>query len=296
MNTKRLIWWAVGAVTLIYLGLLITATGLWKWIPAGSVAIVYNANSGVKRDRVLGPGRYLLSPLDQLITAPTKLIPALYSQDPDMGERMAPDGIQVTTKQGSTVTFDVLVLYRVNKADVWKVFDNFARQPIEVIQSTRIRREVKNVANIVGKDYFLEELIGAKREAANKELAVRLTEALEPLGFAVDNAYFVTAYPNEAQSQQLMMIATADINREIAATNAQAAEKQKTIAITLAKARKDASALVAVSTTPTSMELQRLEIEKQRLERWDGSNIRIDTTGLTSIVVDPRAVQGGGRR
>lgn len=295
MKTRRFLWGSVIALGTLLFGYLFAVGVLWKWVPAGQVAIVYNANSGIRRDRILTPGRYLLSPLDQLIPAPTKMMPALYSQDPDLGEKEGPDGIQITTRQGSTVTFDVLVLYRVEPGQIWRVFDNFARQPIEVIQSTRIRREVKNVSNSVGKDFFLEELIGAKRAEANQRLTEKLEESLRPLGFQVAQAFFVTAYPNEAQRAQLLAIATADINREIAATNAKAAEKQKTIAITLAQARKDAAALVAQTTTTTSVELQRLEIEKQRLEKWDGSKIRINTQGLTSVVVDPRLLRGGDR-
>lgn len=295
MRTKQLLYLLITLATLGFFTFIFVSSQLWKWVPAGEVAIIYNANAGVQRDRVLSPGRHILSPLDQLITAPTKIMPAYYSQDPDYGEQKQADGIQITTRQGSTVTFDVLVLYQVKKENVWKVFDNFARQPIEVIQSTRIRREVKNVANTVGKGFFLEELIGAKRPEANAQLTKELASAMAPLGFSVQGAFFVTAYPNPAQASQLLAIATADINKEIASTEAGAAEKEKTIAITLAKARKEAADLVAVSTTQTSVQLQRLDIEKARLEKWNGSNLKIDTTGLNSVFVDPKLLQGGSK-
>jgi hypothetical protein len=295
MKTRTALTFGVIILALLIVLGLTGAVALWRWVPAGRVAIVYNANAGVKRDRVLPPGRHVLGPLDQLISAPTQVIPAFYTQDPDYGDSRAPEGIQVTTRQGSTVIFDVLLLYRVRKEDIWKVFDNFARQPIEVIQSTRVRRDVKNVANTVGKEFYLEELVGAKRREANELLTRNLKDQLAPLGFTVISAEFVTAYPNDDQARQLLAIATADINREIAATNAQAAEKQKTIAITLAQAKKSAAELVAVSTTPTSLALQKLDIEKERLQRWNGSNVKIDTNGLNSLYVSPEVLRGGAK-
>ncbi len=213
------------------------------------------------------------------------------SEDPTLGERRVADGIEITTKQG-TVVFDVFVLYRVEKEQIWKVFENFARQPIEQIQATRIRREVKTLANQVAGHFFLDELIGPKRSEANALLTDKLQEALHPLGFKVEDAAFVTAHPSKELSTQFVNIETAEIYRQIAVIKAQVAEKQKTIALTKSQAEARAAELIAEAATEKSNALLQLEIDRIEAERWDGSKVKVDTTGLTSVLLGTNALPG----
>lgn len=293
-KTDKLVWGIVMFSLLVGIGYTIFSTTFWKWVPTGEVAVVYNANRGIDRDRVLEPGRHVRGFLDELITAPTNIVAANYTSDPDFAEDRVSDSVEVTTKQG-VINFDVLVMYRVEKEDIWKVFDNFARQDINTIQATRIRREIKNAANQVSGRFNLEDLIGSQRADANMQFTRELREALKPLGFSVEQAYFVTAYPNDRIRDQFLNIETADIYRQIAALKAQAAERQKNITIITAKAQKESADLVALTTTEKSIELQKLEIELEEAKKWDGSRVRVDTTGLNSVLIGDQAMAGAKR-
>lgn len=292
MKTNKVLGIIAMAMVAGLLLFMVFASSLWKWVPAGNVAIVYNANTGIDRNRVLKPGRYTLSPLDRLIVSPTHVVAAFYTEDPALGERQVADGIEITTKQG-TVVFDVYVLYRVQQDMVWNVFDNFATKPIEEIQSTRIRREVKTLANQVAGQFFLDELIGPRRAEANKMLAEKLEQALHPLGFKVEDAAFVTAHPGPNLAKQFVSIETAEIYRQISAIKAQVAEKHKQIALTKSQAEAKAAELIAAAATEKSNTLLQLEIDKIEAERWDGSKIKVDTSGLTSVMFDPSFAKGG---
>jgi hypothetical protein len=289
-KTDKIIWGLAAGAIALGVGWLIYTSAFWKWVPSGQVAIVYRANQGIDRSGVLKPGLHVRGPLDELIMAPTNVVAANYTNDADFATDVrAADSIEVTTRQG-LIQFDVLVLYRVLDEDVWKVFDNFARKPIEEIQAGRVRREIKNVANDVASQFYLEELIGDKRDDANRQFTSDLRGALKPLGFTVERAYFVTAYPSEQLGSQFLNIEVADILRQIAALDAQAAERQKTIALITANAQNRASALIAAQTTQKSLELQELEVELTEAKKWDGSKIKVDTTGLTSVLIDPKAL------
>jgi regulator of protease activity HflC (stomatin/prohibitin superfamily) len=288
----------------IYVSILaIALVGWWiysafflKWVPTGQVAIVYNVNRGVDRSGVLKPGRHARGLFDKLIMAPTNIVAANYTSDPDFSTDIkASDSVEVTTKQG-LINFDVLVLYRVQEDGIWKVFQNFAQQPIETIQATRIRREIKNAANSISGRFYLEELIGSKRDEANELFTNQLRANLEPLGFTVEHAFFVTAYPSERLAKQFLTIETADIARQVAALQADAALKQKTIALIKAEAEQKAAKIIAASTTEKSTAIQQLEIELIEAEKWDGSHIKVDTSGLNSVFVDPKYLQSGGNK
>lgn len=293
-GTKFIICYgAILGVTLI--GFMIWRSVFWEWVPTGKVAIVYNRSSGVQRGKVLTPGRHTLAPLDSLIEMPTNIVTANYTADRDFeGNIKAGESIDITTTQ-STIPFDVLVLYRVKNEDVWKVFDNFARQTTDQIQATRIRREIKNVANVVSGKFNLEELTGRRRDEANVIFKQELTAALAPLGFTVEEAFFVTAYPNDQLSRQFVNLEIADLQRQIASFHAESAKREKEIAIIKAEAEQRAAQIVANSMTPKAKAIQDLDNQIAYWKRWDGSNVVVDTTNLTSVYVSPSVLGQGGK-
>lgn len=89
-----------------------------------------------------------------------------------------------------------------------------------------------------------------------------------------------------------MNIETAEIYRQIAVIKAQVAEKQKTIALTKSQAEARAAELIAEAATEKSNALLQLEIDRIEAERWDGSKVKVDTTGLTSVLLGTNALPG----
>jgi regulator of protease activity HflC (stomatin/prohibitin superfamily) len=226
---------------------------------------------------------------------PTNIVAANYTADRDFsGEIKAGESIDITTSQAA-IPFDVLVLYRVKSEDVWKVFNNFARQTTEQIQSTRIRREIKNVANVVSGRFNLEELTGKRRDEANVIFKEELTKALAPLGFTVEEAFFVTAYPNDQLRTQWVSLEIADLQRQIASYNAESAKREKEIAIIKAEAEQKAAQIIANSMTPKAKAIQDLDNQIAYWKRWDGSNIVADTTNLTSFYMTPNTLGKEGK-
>ena len=88
-----------------------------QWIPAGYVGIKFNARSGADRSRIYEPKAYFTGPFEQFYLYPTRIQNAVYTQDPSAGEAKSADGILITTNDTANTTFDVSVIYRIDKAD-----------------------------------------------------------------------------------------------------------------------------------------------------------------------------------
>lgn len=266
------------------------------WVPAGYVGLIYDANKGILPD-VYKPSAIWIGWRQQLYIYPTKLQAAIYTEDPTAGETRAADGIMVTTNDNANTLFDVVVIYRIEKADVIKVFNSFGAVPIEEVQRTFIRRAVKEVANEVGTQYDLFALMGVKREEASRKISESLRKKLSEKGIKVEVAMLGGCYPSQDIQQKITSRVNSYVELEISRLKREIAEIERQVAVVRGEASAQAVSLTAGQVAGLSMELLRLEASEQAIERWNGSLPAISPKPGQTIVLTQDLMRqlGGGK-
>ncbi|HLK57834.1 MAG TPA: SPFH domain-containing protein [Chthonomonadaceae bacterium] len=265
-----------------------------EWIPAGHVGVIYDANSGLQKN-ILPPKAVYVGWRQRLLTYPTQIQPAIYTQDPNEGEVRAADGIQVTTNDTANTTFDVLVYYRVKKEDVLKAYSSFGAIPITDVQTLHIRRAVKEVANNISVQYNVFELMGEKRQEANAKMLAELQRLLASKGISVEVAMFGQCYPSQDIQAKINARVNAYTELEIARLNGERAEIERQIAVVKAEAENKARTLSASQAQGTSLEMLRLQNYKAALQKWDGRLPSITSQPGQTIVIGSNVIplEGG---
>jgi hypothetical protein len=257
-----------------------------QWIPAGYVGVVYDANRGVLPD-VYKPQALVVGWRQQLHIYPTRLQAAVYTQDTSAGEVRAADGILITTNDNANTVFDVTVFYRVKAEDVLRAFNAFGPVPIEEIQSTFIRRAVKEVANAIGTEYDLFGLMGPKRKEASEKMTVELQRKLSVNGITVEAALLGACYPSQDIQQKITSRVNAYVELEISQLQRQIAEINRQVAVVQGEANAEATKISSSQTKDRSIELLRIQAEAEAINRWNGELPPISPKSGQTIVLTP---------
>lgn len=267
-----------------------------RWIPAGYVGVIYDASSGLQ-NRVITPRAEFVGWRQQLYIYPTKLQNAIYTQDAQAGEVKSADGIQITTIDNASTIFDVVVTYRVEPANVVKVFNSFGPIPIEDIQTTQIRRATKEAANVVGTQYDLFALMGPARAEASAKITEELRKRLSVNGITVEFATLGTCYPSSEMQQKITARVNSYVDLEISKLKRQIAEIERQVAMVRGEADAQARALSASQTKDRSIDALKLDAQALAIAKWDGSLPPISTKPGQTVIVSPDSLSrlGGSR-
>ena len=257
-----------------------------QWVPAGDVGIKFNARSGADRSRVYEPQAYFTGPFEQFYLYPTRIQNAVYTQDPTAGEAKSADGILITTNDTANTTFDVSVIYMIEKKNVFLAFDTFGPIPIETIQSQHIRRAVREESSVVGNQYDVYALMGPKRVEASEKLSDRLKDKLAKKGITIIQAMILNAYPSQDLVTKIHNNVNSVTGVQIATLNQQIATMQNQINIVNAQATQEAQRITGSGTVAKSLDIIDLELAEEAAKRWNGSLTKIQGGGNKSIIVD----------
>ncbi|MBC8142829.1 MAG: hypothetical protein H7Y38_15500 [Armatimonadetes bacterium] len=284
--------------TVLITGGVLVAAGLgyfgWResrsqWIDAGYVGILYNATGGVQQ-KVLQPQRVVVGFRQRLYTYPTKLQSAKYVQATDEGEVKAADGILITTSENANTTFDVCVVYRVLPENALKVFGAFGPVDVQTIQSTHIRRAVKDVVNEVGPRYDVFELMGEKRGDFSAAATESLRKRMEPKGITVDSVMLMTAYPAVETKDKINRRINQYTEYEIALLRGQIAEVSRKTNVVIANAQNDATRITSATAKDQGLSQLRLQADGEAIEKWDGHLPEIRSGAGQTLVLDGGAM------
>ena len=267
-----------------------------QWIPAGYVGIKFNARSGADRSRLYEPQAYFTGPFEQFYLYPTRIQNAVYTQDPTAGESKSADGILITTNDTANTTFDVSVIYRIDKANVFVAFDTFGPIPIETIQSQHIRRAVREESSVVGNQYDVYSLMGPKRVDASNMLSERLRAKLAPKGITIIQAMILNAYPSQDLVTKIHNNVNSVTGVQIATLNQQIATMQNQINIVNAQATQEAQKITGAGTGAKSLDIIDLELAEEAAKRWNGEFSKVEGGSNKTIVLNGSTLFGENRR
>jgi len=231
--------------------------------------LIYNASGGLDQ-KVYSPQRMFLTPWQKLYIYPTKLQAAIYTQDSRFGEVKAADGILVTTNDNAQTVYDLIVYYRVRPEDVHTVFNAFGPIDIADIQTQHIRRFVKEAASAVGSDYDVFQLMTAKRAEACDKLKSRLEAELGKRGITIEHVFLVNPQPQGDVNNKITARVNAYTGLTTSTLRNQVAELDRQIAVVHGETEAKARSIVAKQSSAKSIEMQKLELEEEAVDAWNG--------------------------
>ncbi len=255
-----------------------------QWVDAGYVGILYDATTGVQ-PAVITPRRVFVGWRQKLYTYPTKLQSAKYVQATDEGEVKAADGILITTSDNANTTFDVAVLYRVRSEDALTVFTNFGPTDVQTIQSTHIRRAVKDAVNEIGPRYDIFELMGPKRQQFSEAATQGLQARMVSKGITVEGVYLMTAYPTPETMEKINRRINQYTEYEIAVLRQQIAEVARQSNVIKAQAQTKARRLVSATAKDKGITQLQLEADEEAIEKWNGQLPALRTAPGQTVVI-----------
>jgi regulator of protease activity HflC (stomatin/prohibitin superfamily) len=255
-----------------------------EWIPAGSVGVLYDAGSGLQKE-VLTPRAVTIGWRQKLYTYPTQLQAAIYTQDPDAGEMKTADGIQVTSSDNATTVFDVIVIYRVKREDVFTVFREFGPIPIDDIQTAHIRRAAKEAINDISTRYDVFQLMGEKREEVSGLVTEELRKRIGRRGITVENVMLGACFPSADLQSKINSRVNSYTQLEISRLQRELAEVERQSSIVRAQAEAQARQLSAAQTQTRSLEMLRLQASEEAIKKWNGALPQIEAKPGQTIVL-----------
>jgi len=256
-----------------------------QWVDAGYVGILYDASGGVQKD-FIPPRRVFVGFRQRLYTYPTKLQSAKYIQSADEGETKAADGVLISTSENANTTFDVTVIYRVEPKNALRVFQAFGPTDIQTIQSTHIRRAVKDTVNEIGPRYDVFELMGTKRLEFSKAATESLAKRMAPNGITVDSVFLQQAYPTPETQEKIVRRINQYTEYEIALLKQKIAEVQRQSNVITATARTQATRTVSATAKEKGLDQLQLQADEEAIEKWDGRLPAVRMGGGQTMVLD----------
>ena len=255
----------------------------------GVLVNLYGNDRGIP-DESVGVGRYWTFGYKELYVFPTFLQNYAWK-----GEQ----AITMQTKEGLKVTTDAGITYRIDAANVVKVFQKY-RLGVEEITNTFLHNMVRDAMNEVASTMEASELYGGKKDEFITKVNEMVKREAAENGIEVDKIYLVGTFdlpPSVVNSINAKIEATQHairIHNEIASTQAEAEKRMievemhaKQVKIEAearaerikieAKSQAEANRILSESLTPEF-------VHYQTVLRWDGKLPQITGNGVTPLL------------
>ena len=300
----------IGAIVvgvIILIGLIVLFSGLKK-VPAGYVGIVYNMNGGVE-EKTLSQGWHWVGPTKSVI--PYSIgIEQSYLTAGENGDSTGDDSFEVPSSDGKGLKVDLTFTYRYDVDKVAELFTRFKGQSGKDVRDSFIKPNIISWTKEVTAKYPVTEILGDERANLNTALSEYISEKFAPYGIIVENVSLIdidadnetrASVQRKVNAQQELELAQiekktakiqADKEKEVALV---AAEQEKEVAEINAekvkiKAEGEAEAIRIQAEAEAEANKKIAEsltdelIEKQKIDKWDGSVPQVSGGSAMPIV------------
>lgn len=287
MANKGLIG-GIGAAVIIVGGLIFLSMCTTK-VPAGYVAVQYNANGGVKQE-VLTQGWHVTSPTVKT-TKYTVGIEQSYLTSGENGDSKNDESFSASSSEGKAMNIDLTFTYQYQPENVVNVFNKFKGQSGKDVRDSFIKPNIISWVKEVVARYKVSDILGEKRADVNIALTDYLAQKFEPYGISISNVSLINISVDEETQQAINAKITAQQNAETQSINNQTAidKAEADAKVKLAEAQAEADAQLIKATAEAeankkvSESLNGALLEKIKYERWSG-NLPQVTGGSTPII------------
>ena len=302
----------VGLAVLIIGGLFVGISCTEK-IPAGYVGVVYNSLNGGVDGEVITQGWNLVSPTKKVTTYSIG-IEQSYLTSEDKGDSPVDESFSTPTADGKSLTVDLEFSYKFDQDKIADTFIKFKGQSGNTVKDTFIKPKMRAWTQEVTAKYPVTDVFGDKRQELNEALDVYLKQKFEPYGIIIDTVNFTNISTDSETAEAIQKKVTAQQELELANIEAKTAkvqaDKNKEVALIAAEQEKEKAAIVAEqkkiqaegeaqatkikadaeaeANAKIAKSLTAELIEKQKIEKWNGSvpTVQGSSTPIINISED----------
>lgn len=258
-------------VIVLVIGVIICMKSLVK-VPAGYVAVQYNANGGVKKE-VLNQGWHWKSPMVKT-TLYTVGLEQSYLTASKKGDSPDDDSFTASSSEGKSMTLELTYTYQYKPNSVADVFTRFKGQSGKEVRDSFIKPNIVSWTKEIVANYKVSDILGSERANINNAVSDYLAKKFEPYGITISNVSLINidvdkdtmkainakikaqqdAETQAIQNQTNIDKAKADAEAEV--TKAQGDANAKVIA---AQAEADANAKINSSITDQLIRMKEAE-------------------------------------
>lgn len=278
-----------------------------KKVPAGYVGIVYSMNGGISDD-ILTQGWHIVSPTKE-VTLYSIGIEQSYLTAGKNGDSKGDDSFEVPSSDGKGLNVDLTFTYRYDVERVTDLFIRFKGQSGKEVRDSFIKPNIISWTKEVTAKYPVTDILGDERANLNSAVSEYIRDKFEPYGIIIENVSLIDINADDetrasvqrkvnaqqelelaqieqktanvqAQKDKEVALIEAEKEKEVAEINAEKAkikaEGDAEATKIKAEAEAEANAKIAKSLTP---EL----IEKEKIDKWNGSVPVVDGSSTPII-------------
>lgn len=278
-----------------------------KKVPAGYVGIVYSMNGGIS-DEVLTQGWHIVSPTKE-VTLYSIGIEQSYLTAGEDGDSKGDDSFEVPSSDGKGLNVDLTFTYRYDVNQVTDLFTRFKGQSGKEVRDSFIKPNIISWTKEVTAKYPVTDILGDERANLNIAVSDYIRDKFEPYGIIIENVSLIDINADDetrasvqrkvnaqqelelaqieqktanvqAQKDKEVALIEAEKEKEVAEINAEKAkikaEGDAEATKIKAEAEAEANSKIAKSLTP---EL----IEKEKIDKWNGSVPVVDGSSTPII-------------
>ena len=285
----------VSAVVLIIL-LTLSSTFLlsWKIIPPGYTGVKVNrlVDRGITRENVT-TGFVFYNPIQtQVIVYPTFVQRVAWTRDMHEGNPVNEE-LTFNTKDSVPVTLDVAVSYGLAAERVPEFYTKFRAERIETFTHGFLRDTARNVIVAVGSEYTFDDVNGPKKEEFLEAIAKKLDAKVAVYGIGIQQFGLIGSLrppPALLDAVGAKSKAIQDSIRTENEVRSAQAEAKKRVAIAEGEAAANRALLASIE--PKLLEWERLKLQKDAINKWNGVMPGVMTNGGSMLFNIP--VHGAG--
>lgn len=278
-----------------------------KKVPAGYVGIVYSMNGGIS-DEVLTQGWHIVSPTKEVTLYSIGIEQSYLTAGKD-GDSKGDDSFEVPSSDGKGLNVDLTFTYRYDVNQVTDLFTRFKGQSGKEVRDSFIKPNIISWTKEVTAKYPVTDILGDERANLNIAVSEYIRNKFEPYGIIIENVSLIDINADDetrasvqrkvnaqqelelaqieqktanvqAQKDKEVALIEAEKEKEVAEINAEKAkikaEGDAEATKIKAEAEAEANAKIAKSLTP---EL----IEKEKIDKWNGSVPVVDGSSTPII-------------
>lgn len=277
----------LGGVALIVL-LVLSSTFLlsWKIIPPGYTGVKVNrlVDRGITREDI-ATGFVFYNPIQtQVIVYPTFVQRVVWTRDPNEGNPLNEE-LTFNTRDSVPVTLDVAVSYALAADRVPEFYTKFRADRIESFTHGFLRDTARNVIVAVGSEFTFDDVNGPKKEEFLEHIAKKLEAKVAVYGVGIQQFGLIGSLrppPALLEAVGAKSKAIQDSIRTENEVRSAQAEAKKRIAVAEGEAAANRALLASIE--PKLLEWERLKLQREAINKWNGVMPSVMTDGGASML------------
>jgi regulator of protease activity HflC (stomatin/prohibitin superfamily) len=244
----------------------------WRVIEPGYTGIKINrlVNKGVTRENII-TGFVFYNPIQtNIVQYPTFVQRVAWTNDRSEGNPVNEE-LSFNTKDSVPVNVDVAVSYQLDASKVPEFYMQFRADNIEQFTHGVLRDTTRNIVANIGSEYTFDAVNGEKKEEFLKRAGDVLDEKVRGFGIRIQQFGLIGSLRPPKNLLDAVNAKTMAIQRSIQVENevrAAQAEAKKKVAI--AEGEAAANRALASSLDPKLLEWEKMKIQRESVEKWDG--------------------------